>query len=1023
MIRKYLYAITALLATLMVACESDVNIGDLQEQPIPEGWTKVTFTADTPLMTEVAVRAADPDGIDVQNLTLFCFNDFGLYITHTDATNLNPALETPSLSGTYEAIIPEDTRIIHFVANQSESLYNDSEFVNRAEHEIMDNMVGSTGMIVYWSRFIFREKDNFQGQLAEANNGEGIKLIRNQAKVTVENGKTNGFIDITGFIVTNIHAFGTVAPYHPENGFPTNGTSFTWPGDDYVTMPQNLTKLSDITGVTTKPEEYIFEHENTLQDPVSIILRGKPAGSNTDLYYRVLILDDDGEQIMIRRNHHYKLNIVGSLAYGQETFEEALTAPATNNVWVAVDDWVNEISYGGITLSVSETSVVLGEDKAGSALTLNYTIKSESNMTNADAAEISWLPNNTVAAHSIRHSFSASGRTGEGTIDVQLLEMGASPSLEGTLVVKKGRLQRTIKIMLIKKQKFTPVWAATQIYGGSVGELATLKFTIPEDFPFFPFNVYISANNLDVRTATTGRALPIVRKGEEGYYGDDNGLDYKYVYTVTEPGTQRLYMHTILQHEEGGEDQITLEAEHFETVNKIFHYANHKRVISVEGLNSIIPEGVTDEPIYYRLVPRKINAPVQLEVSLRDISTNPAQAINAGDKDEFFIYTRTLDSLQSQKDRDMFNLPDGWQWDCDFYRIDDSYWQQSTNGRIVMFKPTIIGKTGDDKGKYTIYLKTNAARSDDMVRIASNQPESHSALPNQGDQPYEGNTYRSFIFELATYHPFRFAAQIAANGEQLIGTWNTSAATIAQADEVDYLEWSYLPNQKVDINFEITSFEGADGKSVDPFGTEFEVYIDAPMLEIDNSRLSSAMASKLKPHATIPGRFVYTVDQSRETERAYGNGEAVKIADKYSATQSGERKTLPFKTSTITSAGEIVISSNKDVVEFFDKRFKVTNRLIEGRIQYYDGANNVDIPVDAFVGFATAKNGVRIGSMSIVANGRYALNLRAEYDFDWVDDQIKIDYIKDGVVYEAIIESMDKLYRMAQNNEVIRLIE
>lgn len=1023
MIRKYLYAITALLATLMVACESDVNIGDLQEQPIPEGWTKVTFTADTPLMTEVAVRAADPDGIDVQNLTLFCFNDFGLYITHTDATNLNPALETPSLSGTYEAIIPEDTRIIHFVANQSESLYNDSEFVNRAEHEIMDNMVGSTGMIVYWSRFIFREKDNFQGQLAEANNGEGIKLIRNQAKVTVENGKTNGFIDITGFIVTNIHAFGTVAPYHPENGFPTNGTSFTWPGDDYVTMPQNLTKLSDITGVTTKPEEYIFEHENTLQDPVSIILRGKPAGSNTDLYYRVLILDDDGEQIMIRRNHHYKLNIVGSLAYGQETFEEALTAPATNNVWVAVDDWVNEISYGGITLSVSETSVVLGEDKAGGALTLNYTIKSESNMTNADAAEISWLPNNTVAAHSVRHSFSASGRTGEGTIDVQLLEMGASPSLEGTLVVKKGRLQRTIKIMLIKKQKFTPVWAATQIYGGSVGELATLKFTIPEDFPFFPFNVYISANNLDVRTATTGRALPIVRKGEEGYYGDDNGLDYKYVYTVTEPGTQRLYMHTILQHEEGGEDQITLEAEHFETVNKIFHYANHKRVISVEGLNSIIPEGVTDEPIYYRLVPRKINAPVQLEVSLRDISTNPAQAINAGDKDEFFIYTRTLDSLQSQKDRDMFNLPDGWQWDCDFYRIDDSYWQQSTNGRMIMFKPTIIGKTGDDKGKYTIYLKTNAARSDDMVRIASNQLESHSALPNQGDQPYEGNTYRSFIFELATYHPFRFAAQIAANDEQPIGTWNTSAATIAQADEVDYLEWSYLPKQKVDINFEITSFEGADGKSVDPFGTEFEVYIDAPMLEIDNSRLSSAMASKLKPHATIPGRFVYTVDQSRETERAYGNGEAVKIADKYSATQSGERKTLPFKTSTITSAGEIVISSNKDVVEFFDKRFKVTNRLIEGRIQYYDGANNVDIPVDAFVGFATAKNGVRIGSMSIVANGRYALNLRAEYDFDWEDDQIKIDYIKDGVVYEAIIESMDKLYRMAQNNEVIRLIE
>lgn len=1021
MIRKYLYAITALLATLMVACESDVNIGDLQEQPIPEGWTKVTFAADTPIMTEVAVRAADPDGIDVQNLTLFCFNDFGLYITHTEAINLNPAPETPSLSGTYEAIIPEDTRIIHFIANQSEQLYDTENFANRTENEILDNMVGSTGMIVYWSRFIFDNDDSFQTQLATANNGEGIKLIRNQAKVTVENAKTNGYIDITGFIVTNIHAFGTVAPYHPESGFPTNGTSFEWPGEDYVTLPQNLTKLSDITGVTTKPEEYIFEHENTLQDPVSIILRGKPAGSTTDLYYRVLILDDDGEQIMIRRNHHYKLNIVGSLAYGQETFEEALTAPATNNVWVAVDDWVNEISYDGITLSVSETSVVLGEDMAGHALNLSYTIKSESNLSNADAAEISWLPNNTVAAHSVRHSFSASGRTGTGTIDLQLLEMGDSQMLEGTLVVKKGRLQRTINIVLIKKQKFTPVWTATQIYGGSVGELATLKFTIPEDFPFFPFKVYVSANNLDVRTATTGRVLPVVRQGEEGYYGADNGWGYKYVYTVTEPGTQRLYMHTILEHEDGGEDKIILEAEHFETVTKIFHYATHKRVINVENLNSIIPEGVTDEPIYYRLVPRKINAPVQFDISLSDISTNPAQAINAGANDEFFIYTRTLDSLKTQQDRDLFNIPAGQPWDCEFYPIDDSYWQQSTNGRLVMFKPSNVNKTGDEKGRYTIYLKTNTAYSDDMVRFASNQPDSYSALPNQGDQPYAGNAYRSFILELATYRPFRFAAQVSVNGEQPIGTWNTSAETISQPDEEDDLVWSYMPNQTVDINFEVTSFEGADNKSVDPFGTEFEVYIDAPMLEIDYSRLSSSMASKLKPHATVPGRFVYTVDASRETERAYSNGTAVKIADRFAASQSGERKTLPFKTSTITSAGDIVISSNKQIVDFFDKRFKVTNRLIEGRIQYFNGTNNVAVPADAFVGFATAKNGVRIGSMSIVESGRYSLNLRAEYDFDWYDDQIKINYVKDGVVYEAIIESLDKLYRMAQNNEMITL--
>ena len=119
-----------------------------------------------------------------------------------------------------------------------------------------------------------------------------------------------------------------------------------------------------------KYEQYLFEHENTLQDPISVIIKGTPAGGSEELYYRVMIIDADGEQLMVRRNHHYKLNITGKLTYGKRTFEEALSAPATNNVWVAVDDWVNEVSHNGITLAVDQTSIVLGEDMAGRALEL-----------------------------------------------------------------------------------------------------------------------------------------------------------------------------------------------------------------------------------------------------------------------------------------------------------------------------------------------------------------------------------------------------------------------------------------------------------------------------------------------------------------------------------------------------------------------------------------------------------------------------------------------------------------------------
>ena len=100
MIRRFSYIVTAIVAMFAMACQTDVEVLPSTGDGTPEGWTKIEFKADTPIMTEVVVRGADPDGIDVQNLTLFCFNDFGLYIAHVEA-ELSPAIETPSLSGTY----------------------------------------------------------------------------------------------------------------------------------------------------------------------------------------------------------------------------------------------------------------------------------------------------------------------------------------------------------------------------------------------------------------------------------------------------------------------------------------------------------------------------------------------------------------------------------------------------------------------------------------------------------------------------------------------------------------------------------------------------------------------------------------------------------------------------------------------------------------------------------------------------------------------------------------------------------
>ena len=124
-------------------------------EEVPEGYVKVEFSAQITDPSMVVTRAVDPDGLDVNNMTLFCFNEFGLFIS-TETAELvkhNPTDGRISDSGEYTAVIPSHTRIVHFLANHSEGLYDESNFPGQTESMVIANMEGGSGMLVYWSRF------------------------------------------------------------------------------------------------------------------------------------------------------------------------------------------------------------------------------------------------------------------------------------------------------------------------------------------------------------------------------------------------------------------------------------------------------------------------------------------------------------------------------------------------------------------------------------------------------------------------------------------------------------------------------------------------------------------------------------------------------------------------------------------------------------------------------------------------------------------------------------------------------
>ncbi len=1020
-----------LLMGAMAVCASCQQEIFPEQEDVPEGYVRIAFTADAPVMSEVSTRSVDIDGGGVQDMTLFCFDTYGLFITTAKAT-ITPDKDEPYEKGTFSAIVPDNTVTVHLVANQNMTAFSEDDFRNKSASEVMGVMEGSSGKMIYWGRHKAQSSSTLKSEMAAYTKDNPIMLIRNHAKISVE---SNENFNVTGFEVYNTMAYGTVAPYDEVNNrFPTMEQ---WKAGKFVTIPADESKLSDIydvkgatmiDGVPTFAK-LVFECENKLEDPVSVIIRGRNATAWDDsgkatawgdeLYYRVVVQNHEtAEMLPIRRNHHYKLNIVGELMYGKDNFPDALDAPATNNIWISISDNIDEVANNDYILKVEETAYVLDASKSEHSVLFNVSRQTgTAAFTDAELKklEVTWYGENNVAQDFRDVSFvkrsdnstvsvksSIDGKTYNGTIGLRLLGNGNEDKIEGTLLIKFGNLQRKVKIVKIKQQEFKPVWVSTQVYAGTTNDVvnldtrahATLMFTIPETTPedLFPMRVLISVNDLDVRAAS-GTSLPIIKKNDEGWYGSEtvtdyegNVIGYKYEYIAHKAGVQRVYFENKLAQVDQSHDKITIEAEHFVTVEKIMSFSTE--TYSIDIVNdydyTVRADAAKDELIHYILVPRKKNAIVDLSMILhkgrtgstsdqrQNVAPNPLK----DGKDEFIIYTQNLIPDDTQPKQ-----TNAEQSDCTF---GGQFTESHSGGNAYWFQVNNYDATDLD---FDFRMRTTKAVSDEPVRFTSNQPESPSGIKNDGSY-YLGQTYRSYVFEMSTYRPFSFAAKVK-------DVLATQVADNPRTTNVVMLPFAG-PGYSVPIEIDVKEFlsiavEGGTAPGnvpVDPFGEEFEIYIDAPMLMIDESKLPAGWDTWESEDGTLgklrkgnDGRFVYTVSKTKELENAFG-------------TQG--RKTLPFKTNTVVTSGEIVISSDKEMVDYDTEMFTVQNSAHRGSITYGGAA----IPKDEFVIFERTSDNTRIGSLTMVANGTFDLMLRKEYQFTWETTQIRIKYAaKDGKTY------------------------
>ena len=131
--------LVALVAMFSLSCHHDASIDMGGNSPSRDGYLRIDFDTRCSDMTEVATRAVDPDGVGVQDLTLFCFDAYGIFRTTVKAS-IKQDEPQPSVRGSFSAEVPAETRRIHFLANQNMTYVDETKFQNLTEAATMAAM-------------------------------------------------------------------------------------------------------------------------------------------------------------------------------------------------------------------------------------------------------------------------------------------------------------------------------------------------------------------------------------------------------------------------------------------------------------------------------------------------------------------------------------------------------------------------------------------------------------------------------------------------------------------------------------------------------------------------------------------------------------------------------------------------------------------------------------------------------------------------------------------------------------------
>lgn len=517
--KKIIFIFSVLFLAVLTACTEDNLLPDESTEG-KDGYITLRFTLENiPDFKEIGTKAGGER--EVETLSLMTFDNEGQFLGRVEASAIKRTGEDEkngTANGTATASVPIGTKTIHFIANYP---WVGNEYKipanGQTETSVMPALSSSTPYIA-WGRV--SNITNYQDF--------NVSLLRNYAKVTVTSNIPDQF-KIGGFALMNYVNKGTVVTWNENKETFDNITNSDNAQTKITQIPNTSNHMANQTATdcqNTNPK-YLFEYGNDYYNQTCVIIKKQ----DSEQYYKIQLIDKEGLPFKIERNYIYKVVIVkfAEEATGSPSFEEAMKASPTNNIYAEVTKDAPTISDAdGNTLTVTPLAQLFTETSTAK-FNAKYFGGNGSLDINKISLQIQADANNLLSGLSPVSS--------DGTVQVKVTKptnMKDGDLFSATILVKAGILSRIVTFYVSNQYSFEPLTGDTY---SVVGDKVKLNFNIPETYPkeLFPIKCFIEANDLNPDNSVTSQKQMLIEHTNGKYY---------YIYEATSSGENAVHFVT-----------------------------------------------------------------------------------------------------------------------------------------------------------------------------------------------------------------------------------------------------------------------------------------------------------------------------------------------------------------------------------------------------------------------------------------------------------------------------------------------